>query len=106
MSSFICASLPKKSYVSIMSTFDYEEYKKAPEVMRSRMYLETLERVLDGTDNIILDAKGGKRIIPLLSLEMQRRKRGGQMNPSSPIHQRRCDRRWHGRAFIGGSGHA
>jgi len=36
----------------------YEEYKKAPEVTRKRMYLETMERVLGGTDKIILDAKG------------------------------------------------
>jgi hypothetical protein len=27
----------------------YEEYKKAPEVTRKRMYLETMERVLGGT---------------------------------------------------------
>src|SRR5262249_45826393 len=33
----------------------YEEYKKAPEVTRKRMYLETMERVLGGTDKIILD---------------------------------------------------
>ena len=34
----------------------YEEYKKAPEVTRKRMYLETMERVLGGTDKIILDS--------------------------------------------------
>ena len=33
----------------------YEEYKKAPEVTRQRMYLETMERVLGGTDKIIID---------------------------------------------------
>jgi modulator of FtsH protease HflK len=32
----------------------YEEYKKAPEVTRKRMYLDTMERVLGGTDKIIL----------------------------------------------------
>jgi modulator of FtsH protease HflK len=37
----------------------YEEYKKAPEVTRKRMYLETMERVLGGTDKIILDTKRG-----------------------------------------------
>ena len=36
----------------------YEEYKKAPEVTRKRMYLETMERVLGGTDKIILDSSG------------------------------------------------
>ena len=34
----------------------YDEYKKAPEVTRKRMYLETMERVLGGTDKIILDS--------------------------------------------------
>ena len=47
----------------------YEEYSKAPEVTRKRMYLETMERVLGGTDKIILDSKGGQRVVPFLSLE-------------------------------------
>jgi modulator of FtsH protease HflK len=37
----------------------YEEYKKAAEVTRKRMYLETMERVLGGADKIIIDSKGG-----------------------------------------------
>ena len=37
----------------------YEEYKKAPDVTRERMYLETMERILSGTDKIILDSGGG-----------------------------------------------
>ena len=39
----------------------YEQYKKAPDVTRKRMFLETMERVLGGTDKIILDSKGGAR---------------------------------------------
>jgi membrane protease subunit HflK len=48
----------------------YEEYKKAPEVTRQRMYLETMERVLGGTDKIILDAggPGGAGVVPYLPL--------------------------------------
>ena len=34
----------------------YDQYKKAPDVTRERMYLETMERVLGGTDKIILDS--------------------------------------------------
>src|SRR5262249_61110257 len=34
----------------------YDEYKKAPAVTRQRLYLETMERVLGGTEKIILDA--------------------------------------------------
>jgi membrane protease subunit HflK len=47
----------------------YEEYKKAPEVTRKRMYLETMERVLGGTDKIIVDSQGGQRVVPFLSLD-------------------------------------
>jgi modulator of FtsH protease HflK len=54
----------------------YEEYKKAPEVTRTRMYLETMERVLGGTDKIILDSKGGQGVVPFLPLEqLQNKKR-------------------------------
>jgi len=45
----------------------YEQYKKAPEVTRRRMYLETMERVLGGTNKIILDRKGGQGALPYLS---------------------------------------
>ena len=47
----------------------YEEYKKAPEVTRTRMYLETMERVLGGTDKIIIDTKNGQGVVPFLSLD-------------------------------------
>jgi modulator of FtsH protease HflK len=56
----------------------YEEYKKAPEVTRKRMYLETMERVLGGTDKIILDGKGGQGVIPYLPLEQPKSKEGAK----------------------------
>jgi membrane protease subunit HflK len=56
----------------------YEEYKKAPEVTRKRMYLETMERVLGGTDKIIVDSKSGQGVVPYLPLDqLQKRKEGG-----------------------------
>ena len=51
----------------------YEEYRKAPDVTRKRMFLETMERVLGGTDKIILDSKGGQGVVPFLPLEHMRR---------------------------------
>jgi membrane protease subunit HflK len=53
----------------------YEEYKKAPDVTRQRMYLETMERVLGGTDKIILDTTGqsGSGVVPYLPLNELRR---------------------------------
>src|SRR5436305_6606321 len=37
----------------------YDEYKKAPDITRQRMYLETMERLFNGTDKIILDQGSG-----------------------------------------------
>jgi len=53
----------------------YDEYKKAPEVTRKRMYLETMERVMAGTDKIILDSNGqsGSGVVPYLPLNELRR---------------------------------
>jgi len=54
----------------------YDEYKKAPEITRQRMYLETLERIFSGTDKIILDSggAGGSGVVPYLPLnELTRR---------------------------------
>jgi modulator of FtsH protease HflK len=46
----------------------YEEYKKAPQVTRERMYLETMERVLGGTDKFILDPGNSNGVVPYLPL--------------------------------------
>lgn len=52
----------------------YNEYKKAPDVTRKRIFLETMERVFSGTDKIILDSSGGgSGVVPYLPLgELQR----------------------------------
>jgi modulator of FtsH protease HflK len=55
----------------------YEEYKKAPEVTRKRLYLETMERVLGGAEKIILDSKASLGVVPYLPLDqVQKRKEG------------------------------
>ena len=47
----------------------YDEYKKAPEVTRERMYLETMERVLGGSNKFIIDSSpGGQGVVPYLPL--------------------------------------
>ncbi|MCI5094713.1 MAG: FtsH protease activity modulator HflK [Rhodobacteraceae bacterium] len=53
-----------------------EEYSKAPEVTRKRLYLETMEEVLGRVDKIILDdtaAGEGQGIVPYLPLNELRR---------------------------------
>ena len=58
----------------------YEEYKKAPEVTRRRMYLETMERIMGGTDKIILDSKGGQSVVPYLPLDQLTQKKPAGAN--------------------------
>ena len=43
----------------------FTEYKKAPEVTRERLYLETMERVLASGDKILLDRAGALPVLPL-----------------------------------------
>ncbi|MBN8941621.1 MAG: FtsH protease activity modulator HflK [Rhizobiales bacterium] len=47
----------------------YEQYRRAPDVTRERMFLETMERVLGGTDKIIIDQPGGNGVQPFLPLD-------------------------------------
>jgi modulator of FtsH protease HflK len=67
----------------------YKEYKKAPEVTRRRMYLETMERVLGGTDKIILDNRSGQGVVPLISLGRKKEVGGANhedTNAKQPPH--------------------
>jgi len=46
----------------------YDEYKKAPDVTRQRLYLETMERLFGGTDKILLDSSEQGGVVPYLPL--------------------------------------
>ena len=41
------------------------EYNKAPQVMRDRMYIETVQQIMASTSKILLDAKGGGNLLYL-----------------------------------------
>ena len=49
------------------------EYRKAPEVTRKRMYLETMEEVLGRVDKVIIDENGGSGVVPYLPLNELRK---------------------------------
>jgi len=53
----------------------YEAYKLAPEVTKQRLYLETMEQVMRGSNKIIMDQQpGGQGVLPYLPLQdLQRR---------------------------------
>ncbi|HPI46764.1 MAG TPA: FtsH protease activity modulator HflK [Hyphomonadaceae bacterium] len=48
----------------------YDQYRSAPRVTRERMFLETMEKVMGRTDQIILDNKSGA--VPILPLDQLR----------------------------------
>ena len=56
------------------------EYEQAPEVIRKRLYIETMQKVLGDVDKIILEgqtgAAGGQGVVPYLPLNELRRSGG------------------------------
>jgi modulator of FtsH protease HflK len=52
----------------------FDEYRKAPEVTRKRIFLETMERVMGGTDKVIIDSKSGQGVVPYLPLDQLQRR--------------------------------
>jgi membrane protease subunit HflK len=56
----------------------HEQYRKAPEITRQRMFLETMEHVLGPADKLVIDqAHGGPGVIPYLPLDQFQRRSGG-----------------------------
>ena len=52
----------------------YKEYVKAPEVTRSRIYLETMESVIPKLGNKIITDPKGNNILPLLQMQLNQNK--------------------------------
>ncbi|MGB3898550.1 MAG: FtsH protease activity modulator HflK [Mesorhizobium sp.] len=46
----------------------YDEYAKAPEVTRQRLYFETMEKVLKDSNKVLLEQSGGQGVVPYLPL--------------------------------------
>jgi membrane protease subunit HflK len=42
-----------------------KEYKKAPEITRKRIYLETMESVMSATNTVMVDVKDGNNLMYL-----------------------------------------
>ncbi len=60
----------------------YEEYAKAPEVTRKRLFLETMERVLKDSNKVIIEQGGDSQgVVPYLPLPEidNRRNQGGNL---------------------------
>jgi membrane protease subunit HflK len=64
----------------------YEQYKKAPDVTRQRMYLETMEHILAGTDKTIIDTGGqGPGVVPYLPLNEIGKSSPPTLGPSTGV---------------------
>lgn len=61
------------------------EYKKAPEVTRQRMYIESLESVLAKTNTVMVDVKGGNNLLYLPLDKMTNTANNPSSNPASSI---------------------
>ena len=46
----------------------YEEYKKAPNITRKRIYLETMEEILPNINKVVMENQKGGGILPILPL--------------------------------------
>jgi membrane protease subunit HflK len=46
----------------------FEEYRRAKDVTKQRMYLETMEQVLGGMEKIMIDKQAGQGVVPYLPL--------------------------------------
>jgi membrane protease subunit HflK len=56
----------------------YEEYAKSPDVIRQRLYLETMEEVLSKNSKIIIDGNGQQNgVVPYLPLDQLNKRAGG-----------------------------
>jgi len=56
----------------------YGEYAQAPNVTRQRMYLETMERVLNNMNKVLIDGDSGSGVVPYLPLPEVERRRNAQ----------------------------
>lgn len=56
----------------------YNEYVRAKDVTKKRIYLEAMEEILSGMDKIILDGDGGSGVVPYLPLNELNKKNKGE----------------------------
>ncbi len=61
-----------------------QEYEKAPDVTRQRIFIDTMKEVMSKTDKIIIDQDGGGGVVPYLPLpELQKRQPTASSAPSA-----------------------
>ncbi|UVT16406.1 MAG: FtsH protease activity modulator HflK [Nitrospira sp.] len=69
-----------------------KEYNQAKDVISKRIYIETMEEILPNMEKIIIDGKGGERLLPYLPLDRHSRPAstaGVKSVPQSEIEESR-----------------
>ena len=61
----------------------YEEYRKAPDVTRKRMYLDTMETVLANTSKVVLQVQDGNSLMYLPLDKILDKDSGASLSPAS-----------------------
>lgn len=56
----------------------YDEYIKAPDVTKTRLYLETMARLMPKVGNKIVVDENGNNVLPLLQMQMNNQKEGAK----------------------------
>ncbi|MBN66890.1 MAG: FtsH protease activity modulator HflK, partial [Rickettsiales bacterium] len=54
----------------------YEEYRLAKDVTKKRIYLETMEEIMNGMQKVVIDSESGNGVLPYLPLQELQSKRG------------------------------
>lgn len=62
-----------------------EEYLKAPEVTRKRLYIETMEEVLGNTNKIMIDQEGGNNMMYLPLDQIMKNSGQRSVNRNNPV---------------------
>lgn len=62
----------------------YDEWRQAKDVTSKRLYLETMEQILRGTNKVVIDSQAGSGVVPYLplpELQKQRQNSSQQQQP-------------------------
>ena len=69
-----------------------KEYNQAKDVISKRIYIETMEEILPSMEKIIIDGKGGERLLPYLPLDRRSRPTsmtGAKTTPQTEVEESR-----------------
>jgi len=62
----------------------YEEYRKAPQFTRERLYIETMEQVLERSSKVLVDVEGGQ---PVVYLPLDKMSRASAPQAGEPLER-------------------